>query len=108
MLALNSGMPHRHKGCKGATTPKTRTEWWQAKFDRNVANDRKNQTALAELGWRVVVIWECELKKPEQVLARLQKKLVPADHTDRIQYPTAENEQMPLAAEEQTKYRPEK
>jgi len=99
---------HRHKGCKGATTPKTRTEWWQEKFDRNVSNDRKNQKELRKLGWNVIVVWECELKKPEQVLARLQKKLVPADHTDRIQYPTAENEQMSLAAEEQTKYRPEK
>jgi len=41
-----------HDGCKGCTVPKTRTEWWQAKFERNVANDRKHQRELEELGWR--------------------------------------------------------
>ena len=42
---------HRHKGCKRATTPKTRTEWWMNKFDRNVSNDIKHQHVLRELGW---------------------------------------------------------
>ena len=71
---------HRHKGCKGATTPKTRTEWWQAKFDRNASNDRENQAALAELGWKVIVVWECELKNPEKVLSKLRKKLATKRH----------------------------
>jgi DNA mismatch endonuclease (patch repair protein) len=66
---------HRHKGCKGATTPKTRTEWWQAKFDRNVSNDRKSQAALAELGWNVIVVWECEWKDPESLVVQLQAHL---------------------------------
>jgi DNA mismatch endonuclease (patch repair protein) len=50
---------HRHKGCKGATTPKTRTEWWQEKFDRNVANDKKNTRALRKQDWQVLTTWEC-------------------------------------------------
>lgn len=58
---------HRHKGCKETTTPKTRKEWWQAKFDGNVARDRRNQRALKEAGWNVIVVWACELKKAEGV-----------------------------------------
>ena len=54
---------HRHKGCKDATTPKTRTEFWLEKFDKNVKNDRIKQEKLRELGWKVIVIWECEIKK---------------------------------------------
>lgn len=54
---------HRHEGCKDATTPKTRTEFWLEKFDKNVKNDQIKQEKLRELGWKVIVIWECELKK---------------------------------------------
>lgn len=54
---------HRHEGCKLAYTPKTRIEFWQAKFDKNVENDSKNTRILEEAGWKVVVIWECEIKK---------------------------------------------
>ena len=54
---------HRHEGCKDATTPKTRTEFWLEKFDKNVKNDRIKQEKLRELGWKVIVIWECEIKK---------------------------------------------
>lgn len=65
---------HRHKGCKGTTTPKTRTEWWEAKFAGNVARDRRNQRALRKDGWRVIVVWECELKKAAQ-LSRVYLRL---------------------------------
>lgn len=54
---------HRHKGCKDATTPKTRTEFWLEKFDKNVKNDQIKQEKLREGGWKIIVIWECELKK---------------------------------------------
>lgn len=54
---------HRHEGCKDATTPKTRTEFWLEKFDKNVKNDQLKQEKPRELGWKVIVIWECEIKK---------------------------------------------
>lgn len=54
---------HRHEGCKDATIPKTRTEFWLEKFDKNVKNDQIKQEKLRELGWKVIVIWECEIKK---------------------------------------------
>lgn len=54
---------HRHPGCKDATTPKTRTEFWMEKLSKNVANDRKNVDALKELGFKVIIVWECEIEK---------------------------------------------
>ena len=67
---------HRHEGCKLATTPKTRTEFWTEKFAKNVANDRKHYEQLKEMGWNVIVIWECELENDfeitmEQVVQKL-------------------------------------
>jgi DNA mismatch endonuclease, patch repair protein len=52
---------HRHVGCNIATIPKSNTEFWVAKFRRNVARDSHVITALNMLGWRVFVVWECEL-----------------------------------------------
>ena len=60
---------HRHEGCRYATNPSTRAEFWQAKFEANVARDSAVREALLEAGWRVATIWECALKKPEQVSA---------------------------------------
>lgn len=64
---------HRHKGCKDATMPKSRTDWWRVKLEGNAARDRRNRTALLRAGWRVLTIWECETKKPEKLKARLLK-----------------------------------
>jgi DNA mismatch endonuclease, patch repair protein len=67
---------HRHQGCAKATTPKSRVDFWSAKFARNVERDSDNARKLAALGWRVVVIWECETKDldylDERLLAELQ------------------------------------
>lgn len=52
---------HRHPGCKVASTPKTNIEFWNEKFERNVKRDRKVARELAALGWRVFIIWECEV-----------------------------------------------
>lgn len=62
---------HRHPGCKKTSTPKSREEFWQEKFDRNVLRDRKNEEALRALGWRTEIVWECETKSPEILAARL-------------------------------------
>ncbi|WP_201354271.1 very short patch repair endonuclease [Hydrogenimonas urashimensis] len=53
---------HRHEGCKYATMPKSRVEFWTKKFEDNVARDRRNVEKLLEMGWRVLVVWECSLK----------------------------------------------
>jgi DNA mismatch endonuclease (patch repair protein) len=51
---------HRHPGCLKATMPKTREEFWSAKFRANVARDRRQIDSLIRAGWRVGVVWECE------------------------------------------------
>lgn len=53
---------HRHKGCRYATTPSTRPEFWAEKFSTNVERDARNEADLKALGWRVAVIWECALR----------------------------------------------
>jgi DNA mismatch endonuclease (patch repair protein) len=62
---------HRHDGCKKATTPKTRVDFWQEKFDRNVARDQANLVALHAAGWRAEIVWECETKSADALDARL-------------------------------------
>lgn len=60
---------HRHAGCRNATTPSTRREFWQEKFDRNVSRDARDQAALKAAGWAVLTIWECELEADAEGLA---------------------------------------
>lgn len=56
---------HRHEGCRYATTPATRPDFWQAKFDANVARDIRNQRQLEATEWRVGIVWECTIRKRE-------------------------------------------
>ncbi|WP_447803506.1 very short patch repair endonuclease [Pseudomonas serbica] len=56
---------HRHPGCRFATTPQTRGEFWQLKFAQNVSRDARNRNELLERGWRVMELWECGIRGPE-------------------------------------------
>ncbi|KQW61042.1 MULTISPECIES: very short patch repair endonuclease [unclassified Ensifer] len=62
---------HRHEGCRYATTPSTRPEFWQAKFEANVARDRAVRSAVLASGWRMATVWECALRKPNQIEATI-------------------------------------
>ncbi len=62
-IFVNGCFWHRHDGCKYASTPGSNTDYWEAKFARNVERDRRTKETLEADGWTVVVIWECELKK---------------------------------------------
>lgn len=53
---------HRHESCAKATTPKTRVEFWQEKFDRNMARDKRKEAELRAVGWDVTTVWECETR----------------------------------------------
>lgn len=53
---------HRHPGCRYATTPKSRADFWQEKFAGNVERDQRNLNLLKKNGWFPIVVWECELK----------------------------------------------
>jgi DNA mismatch endonuclease (patch repair protein) len=62
---------HQHPGCKQAHLPAGNAAYWQEKLARNVARDAKNIAALGEMGWRVLVVWECELRDPEALRLKL-------------------------------------
>ncbi|MGE8359223.1 very short patch repair endonuclease [Pseudomonas sp.] len=64
---------HRHPGCRYATTPKTREDFWQLKFDQNVKRDVRNRAELMKQGWRVFELWECGVRNPESKLDWLLK-----------------------------------
>ena len=67
---------HRH-GCKRTTHPKSRQDYWQDKFAKNVARDRRNAALLVDDGWDVFVAWECEVDSDETLLQRLMEFLGP-------------------------------
>jgi DNA mismatch endonuclease (patch repair protein) len=70
---------HGHKNCKDFRIPKTRSEWWGEKLEGNVARDRKKQVELKKLGWKMKVIWTCQLKtrsKAEKVGATINRWFV--------------------------------
>ena len=62
---------HGHKGCSKARVPKTRKRFWLDKFEGNRLRDKRNRTELKRLGWDVLIVWQCELKKPKTLLKRL-------------------------------------
>lgn len=70
---------HRHPGCRKATTPKTRAEFWAEKFERNVERDSQSEAALRAMGWHVLTIWECEAEAPEALLTKLSSVLAIPD-----------------------------
>ena len=63
VIFVNGCFWHQHKGCKNATIPKTRTEFWIIKLSKNVENDVRNEQLLKESGWSVITVWECELEE---------------------------------------------
>ena len=63
---------HGHDCARGARVPQQNRDYWLGKVARNRARDAANRAALAALGWRVETLWECELKDPEALAARLR------------------------------------
>ncbi len=70
VIFVNGCFWHGHKGCRYFTLPKTNTEWWLNKIKDTQHRDKEKEIALNTAGWRVIIVWECELK-PEQREATL-------------------------------------
>ncbi len=62
---------HMHHCRYGIVVPATRTKFWQTKRNSNVARDKRNQKALKKLGWQILVVWECQTKKPETIMNKI-------------------------------------
>lgn len=67
---------HGHKGCHRAARPSTNVDFWNRKIDGNIRRDRKAQRLLRVMGWRVVVIWQCNTKDAELLMRRLERFLL--------------------------------
>ncbi|MBR3086839.1 MAG: DNA mismatch endonuclease Vsr [Kiritimatiellae bacterium] len=91
---------HRHSGCKVATTPKSHVRFWKEKFRRNVERDRLHESMWAESGWRVFVVWECELR-PSVRAATLDRLYsgITASSEVAFSYGAADGGELPAAAE---------
>ena len=59
---VNGCFWHGHEGCKYFVPPKTNTEFWYAKFKYNQERDERNYQKLRDLGWRILIVWECEIR----------------------------------------------
>lgn len=66
---------HQHRDCIDGHVPESRTDYWGPKLARNVERDKQVRWKLRALGWRVLIVWECELKSPEKVLRKAAKLL---------------------------------
>lgn len=73
---------HRHAGCPKASGVKTRPEFWNAKFARNVERDARVTEELRTAGWRLLVIWECETKDLSSLARTLTEFLSPPNHQE--------------------------
>src|SRR5258706_13625882 len=66
---------HRHKNCARSSLPRTNADFWSRKLEANVVRDKKVVRKLRGLGYRVLVIWECELRRPTRVRAKIGRSL---------------------------------
>jgi DNA mismatch endonuclease (patch repair protein) len=79
VVFVNGCFWHQHSKCKRATLPKSRIAFWRRKMRQNVSRDRANYSRLAGMGWKVVIVWECEIGRPgtiERAMKVLRRKFV--------------------------------
>ena len=70
VIFVNGCFWHRHN-CKLATMPKTHVDFWKRKFEQNLKNDLANHKKLRNLGWHVIILWECEIKEDFEQLMKI-------------------------------------
>jgi len=66
VIFVNGCFWHCHEGCRDFTIPKTNVEFWTDKLNANKLRDKRNHDALIKSGWKVIIIWECELTRSKQ------------------------------------------
>lgn len=77
IIFVNGCFWHGHEGCKYFVYPQNNAEFWKNKIRANIERDQKKERQLAELGWRIITIWECQLKPKvrEENLLKLLEEL---------------------------------
>ena len=76
---------HRHVDCPLAYSPKSNTDFWQAKFRENVSRDVRQSQELTELGWRVITVWECETSELRVLAERFLRDLDSSQHSGSVE-----------------------
>jgi DNA mismatch endonuclease (patch repair protein) len=64
---------HGHQKCKKSKRPNTNKDFWKHKLDNNVDRDKRQQRELNKLGWHYLVVWQCQISKPETVRKRIKR-----------------------------------
>jgi len=73
VIFVNGCFWHHHEGCKYAYTPKTNTKFWIDKISLNVERDKLNKQKLFDLGWKVLTIWECEIRHIHDIMPLIDR-----------------------------------
>ena len=77
VILVNGCFWHGHEGCKYFVWPKSNAEFWKQKIETNISRDRQKEAQLRDMGWNVMIVWECELRPPKRqaTLERLESQL---------------------------------
>ena len=81
VIFVNGCFWHAHESCKYFVWPKNNADFWKKKIEGNIQRDNSNYRLLAQQGWKIIVVWECELKKKvvEQTLEKLAEDVKKED-----------------------------
>ena len=85
VIFVNGCFWHGHEGCKYFVWPKNNEDFWKNKITSNILRDSDNHTRLEQMGWKVIIIWECQLRKPvfNETIEQLINQLVCSGPTDK-------------------------
>ena len=77
VIFVNGCFWHGHEGCKYFVWPKSNAEFWRQKIETNISRDQRKEAQLRDMGWNVMIVWECELhpSKKQATLERLESQL---------------------------------
>ncbi len=103
VIFVNGCFWHGHEGCKYFRLPKSNIEFWKEKIERNIERDRESMQALFDLGWKVIRVWECELRNKanrEETLNKIYDSITSSDGSGY----NFEEADVPMAAEPETGY----
>lgn len=103
VIFVNGCFWHGHEGCKYFRLPKSNIEFWKEKIERNIERDRESMQALLVLGWKVIRVWECELRNKanrEDTLNKIYNSITTSDNSGY----SLEETDIPMAAEPEADY----
>lgn len=103
IILVNGCFWHGHEDCKYFRLPKSNVEFWKEKIKRNIERDRESMQALLDLGWKIIRVWECELRNKanrENTLNKIYKSITSSEST---RYSFEETD-IPMAAEQEAGY----